>query len=74
MTLRCSAEGGRPSSTVTLKGTAGEQLATSETSVTQTLDVLECEDSGDYTCVASNAMGRDVFDTLTLTVQCEDQS
>ena len=71
--FRCEAEGGRPPSSVTLTGIRGEELSTSETSLTLSLDDLDCPDSGNYTCTASNGMGRDVKDTVVLTVQCEHE-
>ncbi|XP_076438496.1 uncharacterized protein LOC143277513 isoform X2 [Babylonia areolata] len=69
----CSATGGRPSPNITLRREGGMFFGKVKVEGPSPLEhrhAVRCEDSGRYTCVASNGMGPDVEHTDVLNVTC----
>ncbi|KAK7485521.1 hypothetical protein BaRGS_00023209, partial [Batillaria attramentaria] len=70
VTFSCQADAGRPAPSVTLAKN-GTELTNQSSPLSHSVSRARCEDAGVYTCIASNGMGPDTTDDVTLLVNVQ---
>ncbi|KAK7485504.1 hypothetical protein BaRGS_00023192, partial [Batillaria attramentaria] len=75
VTFTCRADDGRPTPYVILaKRDNRTELTNQSSPLSHSVSRVRCQDAGVYTCTASNGMGPDTMDDVTLRVECSPRS